>query len=267
VVTTPVFLILIGAGFLSGIIAGLLGVGGGILLTPICAVLYPRLGISAEILYKIIFGTNFFVISFSSLVSSFRYHLRGLVLWRGVFPIAFFSIFGAVIGSYCAASVSNLLLKRMFGIFMLLVAIRLYYEYKPSAEKQPSFFFPALALTGLSTAVLSVMIGVGGGILTIPIMVFLLHYPLRSAPGTSSSIIVFTSIAGMAGYAFNGWHDPLLPENSYGYVYLDVGIPLMLGAVIGAPVGTWINAKISTKRLRQVFGVVMAGIFVKMTFF
>jgi len=215
VITLPVFIELMFVGLLSGIVAGMLGVGGGIITTPVCAVIFPRLGVNPDILYKVIFGTNFFMISFSSLISSFRYHIRGLVLWRGVFPIAVFSILGALVGSTFAASVSNIFLKRLFGIFMLFVAVRMYLEFQAKEDKQPSFYFPALALTGFLTAIFSTMIGVGGGILTIPVMVFLLNYPIRKAPGTSSSIIVFTSIASMIGYAYNGWNDPLIPENWY----------------------------------------------------
>ncbi len=267
VTTEFVFIQLLLVGFVSGITAGLLGVGGGIITTPVCAVIFPRLGVNPEILYKVIFGTNFFMISFSSLVSSFRYHLRDLVLWRGVFPIAVFSILGAFVGATFASSVSNIFLEKMFGVFMFFVSVRMFVDFKSDPGKEPTFYLPALALTGFSTALLSSMIGVGGGILTIPIMVFLLHYPIRKAPGTSSGIIIFTSIAGMAGYAVNGWNDPLIPSGSFGYVYLEVGIPLMLGAVAGAPLGTWINSKISNRRLRQIFGVVMFFIFLKMVFF
>jgi len=265
--SVPGFFLLLLTGLLSGMVGGLLGVGGGFLSTPICAEIYPALGIPQEILFKIIFGTNFFMISFTALISSFRYHMRRLVLWRGVFPIAAFSIIGAFVGVMFAASVSNIVLKRLFGIFLLFVAVRMFFDYKVETEKNPSFNFPALAFVGFSTAMISTMIGIGGGIITIPIMIFLLHYPIRKAPGTSSSIIIFTSIAGMIGYAVSGWNDPLVPEKSFGYVYLDLGFPLMLGAIIGAPIGTWINARISTRRLRQVFGIVMFVIFVKMVFF
>ncbi|MFC1477289.1 sulfite exporter TauE/SafE family protein [candidate division KSB1 bacterium] len=266
-VTIPVFILLMCVGLLAGIAAGLLGVGGGIVTTPFCAIIYPKLGVHPEILHKVIFGTNFFMISFSSLISSFRYHVRGLVLWKGVFPIAAFSIFGAFAGAAFAALVPDIFLRRLFGAFMLLVGIRMFIDYKVDSEKEPSFYLPALALTGFSTAVFSTMIGVGGGILTIPIMIFLLRYPVRKAPGTSSSIIVFTSIAAMIGYAVSGWNDLRIADGAFGYVHLEFGMPLMCGAIVGAPIGTWINQKISTRRLKQVFGLFMFIMFVKMAFF
>ncbi|MFC1729086.1 sulfite exporter TauE/SafE family protein [candidate division KSB1 bacterium] len=261
------FLILIAVGTASGLVAGLLGIGGAIVTTPVCMYVYPGLGIHQDILFKIIFGTNLFMISFASLVSSFRYNVRGLVLWRSVFPIAAFSIIGAVIGALLAVHAADVFLKRLFGVFLLFVAVRMYVEYRQSGSRKPVFNIFALGLTGISTAVVSVALGIGGGLLTIPVMIYLLHYPVRKAPGTSSSIMIFTSLAGMAGYIIGGWNNPLIPEQAFGYVYLPAGIPLMLGAVIGSPVGTWLNEQVSTKGLSRLFGVALAGMSIKMIFF
>lgn len=263
----PIILLLILAGCLSGIVAGLLGLGGGIIMTPICSVIYPQIGINPAVLSHVIFGTNLFVAGFSSLLSAFRYHMRNLVLWRAVFPIGLFSVIGALAGSTIAAHLSSQVLLRFFGFFMLLAAVRMYYEFKPSGDREPTFNLMALALTGFCTAPLAVMFGVGGGILIIPVMILVLHIPVRNAPGTSSGIIIFTAVAGMIGYMVNGRNDPLIPDYSLGYVYLSAGIPLMVGAMIGVPLGTWINSKISTKRIRQIFGIVLVGVAIKMIFF
>ena len=263
----PIILLLILAGFISGIVAGLLGLGGGIIMTPICSVIYPYIGIHPAVLSHVIFGTNLFVASFSSLLSAFRYHMRNLVLWRAVFPIGAFSVIGALAGSTIAAQLSSPALLRFFGIFMLLAAGRMYYEFKPSGDREPIFNLLALALTGFCTAPFAVMLGLGGGILTIPVMVLILHFPVRNAPGTSSGIIIFTAVAGMIGYIVNGRSDPLIPDNSLGYVYLSAGIPLMVGAMFGVPLGTWINSKISTKRIRQIFGILLVVVAIKMIFF
>ncbi|KPK87246.1 hypothetical protein AMJ80_12235 [bacterium SM23_31] len=263
----PFILLLILVGCLSGIVAGLLGLGGGIIMTPICSIIYPYLGVNPVVLSHVIFGTNLFVASFSSLLSAFRYHIRNLVLWRAVFPIGIFSIIGGLAGSTIAAHLSSQTLLRFFGVFVLFAAVRMYYEFKSSDHREPIFNLPVLAFTGICTAFITVMIGLGGGSLTIPVMVLILHYPVRNVPGTSSGIIIFTAVAGMIGYIINGRHEPLIPDYSLGYVYLAAGIPLMLGAMLGVPLGTWINSKTSTKRIRQIFGIVLFVVGIKMIFF
>jgi len=228
VLSLPFILLLILVGCLSGIVAGLLGLGGGIVMTPICSIIYPYLGVNPVVLSHVIFGTNLFVASFSSLLSAFRYHIRNLVLWRAVFPIGIFSIIGGFAGSTIAAHLSSQTLLRFFGVFVLFAAVRMY---------------------------------------SIPVMVLILHYPVRNVPGTSSGIIIFTAVAGMIGYIINGRYDPLIPDHSLGYVYLAAGIPLMLGAMFGVPLGTWINSKTSTKRIRQIFGILLFVVGIKMIFF
>ncbi|MFC1553586.1 sulfite exporter TauE/SafE family protein [candidate division KSB1 bacterium] len=259
-------LLLVLAGFSGGVIAGLLGVGGGIIMIPICNFIYPKIGVHPSILSHVIFGTNFFVICFSATVSALRYHLKKLVLWKGVFPIAFFSILGALSGATFAARISSPDLLRLFGIVMLFSSVRMFIEFKKDDIAKPRFNYLYLGLTGYFTAILSSMVGVGGGILTIPIMIYLLHFPVRKVTGTSSGIIIFTAIASVSGYIINGWNNPYLPEGSFGFVYLPAGIPLLIGALIGVPLGTRINLSISTKYIKRIFGVVLFLLFIKMTF-
>ena len=257
-----IFLVTIG--FLGGSFGSLLGVGGAIIMTPFLVVMYPRFGINPSVLSHILFGTNLFVVSFVALFSTFRYHQRGLVLWRFVFPVAASSVIGALTGSFLAANISSGLLLRLFGLVILGAAVKMFHTINVPEDRTPEFTIPALLITGFFSAVIAVMVGIGGAIITIPVMLFVFKFPGRIIPGTSSGIIIFTALAGMAGYMINGWNDPLIPERALGYVYLSAGIPLMAGAISGVPLGTWLNSRISTKRIQHLFGVLMFAAFLKM---
>ena len=164
-------------------------------------------------------------------------------------------------GLYC------LLLLRLFGLVILGAAVKMFHTVNVSEDRTPKFTFTALFLTGFFSAFFAVMVGIGGAIITIPVMLFVFKFPNRIIPGTSSGIIIFTALAGMAGYMINGWNDPLIPEKALGYVYLSTGIPLVVGATLGMPLGTWFNSKVSTKRVQHLLGVLMLAAFVKMTLF
>ena len=263
----PITLLLLLVGILGGTIAGLLGLGGGIIMNPICLVIYQRLlGIESSIVYYMVAGTNFFVVSFFSLFGVFRYYLRGLVLWKGVFRIGLFCIIGAFLGSSVATKYfSSENLFRLFGIIVLLGGIKMFYKVYPRDEQKPVVSYLPLAATGLVTAFVAAMVGVGGGLMTLPIMIFLFHFPVEKIPGTASGIIFFTSIAGMAAKIMNGWNNPLLPEYSLGYVYLPTGIPLIAGALIGIIIGTKLNERFSLNRIRKIFGLLLILAFIKIS--
>jgi len=269
VLSFPITLLLLFVAIFGGTVAGLLGLGGGIIMNPICLVIYQQLlGIESSIVYYMVAGTNFFVVSFYSLFGVFRYYLRGLVLWKGVFKIGLFSIIGAFIGSTVATKFfSSDSLFRLFGIIVLFGGIKMFYEINPGNKHKPVFSFFPLALTGLITAFVAAMVGVGGGLMTLPVMIFLFHFPVNKLPGTTSGIIFFTTLAGMAAKIISGWNNPHLPEYSLGYVYLPTGLPLIVGSLIGIILGTKLNERFSINRIRKIFGVILIFAFIKISFF
>lgn len=265
----PIILLLIVVGFFSGSVAGLLGLGGGIMMNPLCLIIYQHfVGIENAILFHTVAGTNLFVVSFYSLFGTFRYYIRNLVMWQGVFGIGLFSILGAFAGSTVATTyLSSGSMFRLFGIIVLLGGIKMFYEVYPAEDRKPKINIFALAITGIVTAFVAGMVGVGGGLMTLPIMLFLFHFPVEKLPGTSSGIIFFVALSGMISYIINGWSDPRLPEYSLGFVYLPAGIPLIVGAFMGITFGTWLNERVSTKRIKQIFGLLLIAAFFKITIF
>ncbi len=264
---SPVTLMLIVTGFLGGTCAGLLGLGGGVVMTPLCAIIYPLIGVDEDVLFKVIFGTNFLIILISTSISTYRYQRKNLILWRATFPLALSAVIGVLIGVFFVDRASNRLLEMFFGFFALIAGIRMFIKFEEVKNKEPVFSFPILALTGMISAIVGAFAGVGGGIVMIPVMILLLNFRTRNCPPTTNSVMIFTALASMIGYMIIGWENPLVPENSLGFVYVGAGLPLALGAVFGAPTGTWLNSRISTALLKKIFAVVLFIVFLKMVIF
>lgn len=267
----PSLFLLIIIGLASGVIAGLIGMGGGIILTPICLIaypiLFPELNINEEVLTKSVFGTNFFVIIVSTFISTYQFNKKGLVIWKAAIPIAGFSVVGVIIGVLLAQNASADLLQKIFGIFALITAIRLQINIKSDVNKPEVYSYLIYMLLGVGASILGALIGVGGGIIVIPVLLLILNYPAVKVPGTSSSIIFVTSLTSLIGYIYIGIGNPALPAESIGYLYLPAAIPLAIGAGIGAPIGTWLNTKVSDNLFRTIFSLLLVFVFIKMIFF
>jgi uncharacterized protein len=115
--------------------------------------------------------------------------------------------------------------------------------------------------------VLSALAGVGGGVLSIPVMHSILKFPLKKALGTSSATIVITAFASALGYAIRGWSNVLLPAGTLGYVDWLTALPLIAGSIPMAAVGATVANKTNVSRLKQIFAIFLLVIAMKMFFF
>lgn len=261
-------LTLLAAGCAAGFLAGFFGVGGGIILVPILLYFFQSTGVSSLVATHLAFGTSLFIIIFASLSSAREHWKNGHVVWRAVLIIGFASVLGALGGATVASAISGRSLQRIFGIVVLVAALRLLTEQrKPKGELTPRLGFPGLALTGLLVGVLSSLAGVGGGVFSIPIMYSILHFPLKRAVGTSSATIVITAIAGTAGYVLRGMGNSLLPASTMGYVDWLHALPVILGTVLLAKQGAKVAHKTDTALLRKIFALFLFVMSARMLFF
>jgi uncharacterized membrane protein YfcA len=122
-------------------------------------------------------------------------------------------------------------------------------------------------LTGGAVGIVSSLAGVGGGVLSIPLMYSFLHFPLKKALGTSSATIVITACAAAAGYGIRGWENPLLPDYTVGYVGYLYALPLLLGSIPMARVGATLAHRTRPAPLRKAFAVLLLVVAVKLFFF
>lgn len=261
-------LILLLLGAASGFLAGFFGVGGGIILVPMLLLFYSSTGVTSLVATHLAFGTSLLVIVFAAAASAYEYHRNNQVVWRAVGVIGVASVVGAYLGSVVAGGLPAKTLQQIFAVVVVVAAIRLFAElHKPKGSEGPKLGLPGLLGTGLAAGLVSSLAGVGGGVITIPVMYSLLHFPLKRAFGTSSATIVVTALAGVVGYAVQGWGNLLLPGGTIGYVDYLRAIPVIVGTVPCAVAGARLSEKTHPATLRQIFAAFLLVVAIKLFFF
>ena len=223
---TTILLMYILVGAVAGVLAGLLGIGGGLVIVPMLVFCFVRQGIPDAMIMHLALGTSLASIMFTA-VSSFRaHHKRGAVHWHVVRKILIGIFTGTFIGSWVAAQLSTRFLKGFFIIFLYYVAVQLLTNKKPKPSRQiPGH--GAMFGVGNVIGLVSSLVGIGGGTLSVPFMIWC-NMSIHHAIGTSAAIGFPIAIAGTMGYIANGLPVANLPAFSLGYVYL----PALLGIVV-----------------------------------
>lgn len=247
--------------------AGLLGVGGGIIYGPVILFMLKGWNISDEIIGPVTFGTSLFIIIFTSFSAVIKYQFMKSIIWRAVLIISIFGIIGAVSGTLVSKYSPWWLHQRLYGMLLLVISWRIMKEYKSDETKEEIYKLIYLSVSGFVIGFISAMFGVGGGIVAIPIMILILRYPAKKIAATSSGIILFTSIAGVVGYILTGLKNLNLPNGSFGFVNLKIAIPFIIGAVTCAPIGAYFNNRVQVGTLKKIFAIFLAVVGVKLIFF
>jgi uncharacterized membrane protein YfcA len=245
----------LGIGALAGLLAGLLGVGGGLVIVPMLVFVFTRQGFPVESLMHLALGTSMASIVFTS-VSSFRAHQRrGAVDWSIVRGITPGILAGTFFGTWIASRLSTPLLKGCFTAFLYAVAVQMLLDAKP----RPTRGIPGAAGTtavGGAIGVVSSLVGIGGGSLSVPFMTWC-NVPVHRAIGTSAAIGFPIALAGSAGYILNGLRVGGLPPNAVGFVFLPALAAIVAASVTTAPLGAWIAHRLPVSRLKRAFAALL----------
>jgi uncharacterized membrane protein YfcA len=251
------FLLYVLVGCVVGFFGGLFGVGGGILMVPVLVFGYEHSGVSPSVLTHIAVGTSLFVVIFTSLSSSYQQGKQRNINWRAVLIIGFSSALIAYAMTKLAASLSGFHLRIAFALVVLFAAIRMMTEGRARAEKRLELSSRPnairLVIIGITAGIVSPLAGVGGGVITIPMMYYLLNMPLKLAIGTSSAAIMITALFSVTGYIVHGMGHADLPRWSLGFVDLQRGIALAMGTIILARIGDYVSYRVHPFRLRKLF--------------
>ncbi len=242
-------------GVVAGILAGLLGVGGGLVIVPILAYTFTKQGVPYEMIMHLALGTSLASIMFTS-ISSFMAHNRvGAVRWDIVRQIVIGILVGTFLGSCVASRMSTAFLSFFFVVFLYCVAYQMIRDRKPNPSRELPGSMGMFGVGNIIGAVSS-FVGIGGGSLSVPFMIWC-NIPAHKAIGTSAAIGFPIAVSGAIGYIYSGWHDPNLPAWSLGYVYLPAFIGIVAASVITAPFGAKLAHRLPVKRLKQVFAVLL----------
>ena len=248
-------LALIGA--LAGVMAGLLGIGGGMLIVPVLALLLERQGISQDVLLQSAIGTSLATIMFTSLSSMLAHHRRGAVQWpvfRRLTP-------GIVVGGFMGAAVADYLPGRVLhyvvAISVLVVSTQFAFAPRAAPAHRPLPGGAALSTAGGVIGALSTLIGIGGGSLTVPYLTWC-SVPVKQAIATAAAVGFPIAVAGTMGYVIGGLNETGLPPYSLGYVMLPAFAGIVAASVLAAPLGARLAHRLSDVTLRRIFAVFLA---------
>ncbi|MBO8182952.1 MAG: sulfite exporter TauE/SafE family protein [Archaeoglobus sp.] len=255
-------IILLVTGLGVGFASGLLGVGGCFIMIPVQYFVYTSMGIDAATATMVAFGTNLLVVFPTAASGAHAHSKKGFVWWKAAVVLGITGAIGAVIGSSIAALTPKYILRVIFGLAVIAGAIRMLTAKPPEETGRKPVDNPLLwAAWGFPLGIITGIIGIGGGVLMVPVMVVALSFGMHLAVGTSTALMIFTSLGGVAGYIYNGIKAGV-PLNSpighlIGYVNLESWILLAATSVLMAQVGARTAHRLPAKKLKYVFIVVM----------
>lgn len=258
----PVLLTYLGVGAVAGVLAGLLGIGGGLVIVPMMVFCLTRQGIPHEFIMHLALGTSMASIVFTAVSSFYAHHKRGAVHWNIVRQITPGILVGTFLGTCIASRLSTDFLKGFFVIFIYYVAVQMLTDKKP----KPTRTLPGItAMFGVGNIIgaVSSLVGIGGGTLSVPFMVWC-NIAVHNAIGTSAAIGFPIAIAGTVGYVVNGLRVAGLPDYSLGYVYLPALAGLVCASVLTAPAGVLLAHSLPVARLKRVFAVLLLAVGTRM---
>jgi uncharacterized membrane protein YfcA len=257
-------LVYLGVGAGAGVIAGLFGVGGGLIIVPALVLVFQHQGVDDTLLVHLAVGTSLATIVLTSIASVRAHDRRGAVRWDILRRLAPGIVIGALLGAAIAHAMPTRLLRSVFGVFELGVALLLWWNRQPAAHRRlPGT--AGLALSGGAVGTISAILGIGGGTLTVPFLTWC-NVPLRAAVGTSAAAGLPIALAGALGFAITGWSETGLPPGASGYLYWPAFGGIVVASMVCAPLGARLAHALPVAALRRLFALFLAALGARMLF-
>lgn len=256
-------------GAIAGFLAGLFGVGGGLILVPVLLLLFDAQHFPAEHVMHLALGTSMATIVFTSLSSMRKHHQHGAVNWRVVRNITPGILLGTAIGALLAASIPTFGLVIFFALFVYFAAAQILLDARPKPSRQ----LPGMAgitAVGTFTGWISSLVSIGGGTVIVPFLVWC-NVSLRNAIGTSAAIGFPIAVGGTIGYIATGlasasWQLTTLPQHTLGFVYLPALFWVALASVTTAPLGAKATHHMKVALLRKLLALLLIALATRLLF-
>jgi uncharacterized membrane protein YfcA len=258
--------LLLATGAFAGVLAGLLGVGGGIVIVPILFHLFSGFGIDTSLAMPLAVGTSLSTIVLTSSVSARKHYARGGVdtalVRTWILPV----LIGVLIGSLLPTVIDGAEVKTAFGIMLVAVSLHML----ASSRWKLAFFDrlparPLQVLLGILVGGLSALLGIGGGTLMVPLLA-LFAFPIHRAVSTASVFGLIISVPATVVYVANGWGRPDLPPLTTGYVNWAAFAILVPMSMWFAPVGVKLAYRLNVPQLKRAFALFLFLVGLKMAF-
>jgi len=249
------FLMCLLFGCFSGFLAGLLGLGGGLVLVPFFLVLFELQGIAHHLLMIMSIATSLATIILTATVALLTQQQLKTIIWHTVFHLSIGIIVGVLLGASLVKYLNSDYLVIIFASYMLYVAVRM--AIPPSfIIKKQELSALGLKIGGVMIGFMSAILGIGGGTLTVPLLAKH-QLPMRNAVAISSACGLPIAMMGTISYALLGWNQPDLPVGSLGYVYLPAFSGIVISSVLMTPKGAKLAYTLPTKTLKRYFSCIL----------
>ncbi|PIE82699.1 MAG: hypothetical protein CSA09_05635 [Candidatus Contendobacter odensis] len=256
------FSLYLALGLFAGVMAGLLGVGGGLIIVPALVWIFQQQHMTADMTMHLAIGTSLATIVMTSMSSVYAHQRRGAVLWPTFWRLTPGIVSGAWLGAVIADMLPGTVLQMVFAIFVLFMSAQMAFGTKPAPHRNlPNT--PGLLAAGGIIGSISAIIGIGGGSLTVPFLSWC-NVAMRQTVATSAACGLPIALAGTIGFIITGSNEPGLPEWSLGYIYVPALIGITTTSMLLAPVGAKLAHSLPTTTLKKVFAVFLALIGIRM---
>ncbi len=256
--------ILIFLGLFSGLMAGLLGVGGGLIIVPVLIIIFEQQNFPVVYLSQMAVATSLTTIIFTSMSSIRSHHQAQIIDWSVVFRLSTGIVVGAILGALFASKITGVLLQALFGIFAVLVSLQMVFSLKPKAGRAlPGKL--GLGISGSVIAAVSALFGIGGGSLSVPLLSWF-GVEMKKAVAISSACGLPIAFFASAGFILAGWKITDFPAGTFAYIYWPAVLLISSVSMITAHYGARLAQRLPAQKLKQIFAVFLFIIGVRFIF-
>jgi len=256
------YLLYVTLGAVAGILAGLLGIGGGLVIVPMLNIAFEFQHFPNEHIQHVALGTSMATIIFTSLSSMRAHHKRGAINWNAFWRLAPGIITGTYLGAWLASILSTMVLKIVFGVFLYYVATQMLTGKKTEGDRG----LPGAAGVfgaGNGIGIFSALVGIGGGTLTVPFLSWC-GQSMHTAIATAAAVGLPIALSGTAGYVIHGIGVEGIPGPNIGYVYIPAFLGIIATSMLTAPFGAKLAHSLPVAKLKRIFAILLYVVGTKM---
>ncbi len=249
-------------GAVVGVLAGLLGVGGGGVMVPVLTTIFIAQHYPNEQVVHVALATSMAAIVPTALASLRAHQKKNAIIWPVVWQITPTILIGTFLATFLATYLSSRTLAIFFACFMTYVALQMWLGAKPKSHRNiPGVV--GLSSAGLVIGSISALVAIGGGSLTVPYLMWC-NVNIRHAIATSAAVGFPIAIAGTIGYLINGWHVQGLPAYTIGFVYWPAVILIAVSSFFTTKIGAHLAHSLPVNTLKKAFAILVVGLSIKM---
>jgi len=250
-------------GCFSGLLAGLFGLGGGLILVPFFIALFEYQQFPASLIMLMAVATSLATVMITASIATLTQHRLGTIIWRYVFHLSAGISVGVIAGSLMTQYIEPKQLRLLFALYMLYTSAKMILPTPQLVTTAQILSTLKLKCSGLGIGFMSVLIGIGGGSLTVPLLIkYQLSMPKAIAISSACGfpIAVLASIS----YIILGWQTPNLPAGCFGYIYLPAFIGISISSLFFTPIGAKLANTLPTQQLKRGFAVLLLVVAIKL---